>query len=216
MKLSAVIFDLNGTVLADELIWGRAFRKVLADLGRKVEDKYPHTGGIGIDENWPKLLDKYKIKTDKSIEELSEITKNYYLQNIDEIELKKGIVEYISELRQDGILTALATSSTWGTVEKIFDKFNIETLFDCVTTGEEVNIKKPDPEIFMLTANKLGVDPSECVVFEDSQAGIEAAKSAGMKAVGIYRDIEHRKELSKADMVVKDFSKLKSEELYGN
>ncbi len=208
MNISTVIFDLDGTVVDDEKQWGRAFAKVLRSLGAKNVSSMPHIRGIGIEENWPILLKKYNLSTNKGKYELASETKGEYIKLISTITLKKGFKKFIKDLKMDGINTALATSSTWEVVEKLFDRFGIEKDFDVVITGEEVSYKKPDPQIFEIVLDKLGVSPNECIVFEDSSAGIIAAKKLGIKTVGIYQDENHKKRLKNADMLVKDFSRL--------
>jgi len=206
MKVSAVIFDLDGTVIADEDEYGRAFNKVLSELGIESGSEYPHIGGIGVEENWRLFFDKYDIKTDKTVEELSLQTQVEYVKLIPEITLKDGFEKFVQELRDSGIQTALATSNSWDVTEKVFDALGIQNLFDSVTTGEEATIKKPSPQIFEIAADKLGVLVEECLVIEDSAAGIEAAKSAGMKAVGIARDGLQKKSLSGANLIVDSFN----------
>lgn len=208
MKLLAVIFDLDGTVLDNEDEYGIAFREVLSKLGKKTDSEFPHTQGIGVEENWQKLIPKYKIKTKKSIEELSKETQEAYLKILSKVTLKKGVKDFIKDLKDLGILVALATSNTWPTVEKVFDSLNLEGIFDTMTTGEEVKSKKPDPEIFLLTAQKLGVDPKNCLVIEDTKAGIKAAKDAKMNVVAIARDSKHAKLLKKAERVIYDYGEL--------
>jgi HAD superfamily hydrolase (TIGR01509 family) len=205
MKISAAIFDLDGTILDNEDEYGKAFKKVLGKLGVEVTSNYPHTSGIGVEENWPKLIEKYKIKVDKSIKELTLETQKEYFRFLDKVRLKKGFKKFIEDLKKSGIQIALATSNTWFVVEKIFDTLPIEKYFDSVTTGEEVDNKKPSPDIFLKAADKLNVDPGKCLVFEDSPAGIEAAHTAGMKVVGIARDNKHAKEIKKADLVINDY-----------
>ena len=178
MTISAVIFDLDGTVLDNEDEYGAAFRKVLLSLGKRTDKKFPHTSGIGVKENWPRLLAKYRIKTRKSMEELARETQNAYLEQLPRITLKRGFENFIEELKDSGIAVAMATSNAWWIVDEVSGSLELEGLFDSTTTGEEVAYKKPDPEIFLLTAKKLGVEPEECLVFEDSVAGIEAAKAA--------------------------------------
>lgn len=148
MKISAVIFDLDGTVLDNEVEYGIAFKKVLRNLGKRVEKKYPHIGGIGVKENWPLLLSKYCIKTNKSIEELTKKTQDYYLKMLDHVTYKKGFENFIRDLRDSGIATALATSNTWWIVDEVSRVFDIESHFDSIITGEEVKYKKPDPDFF--------------------------------------------------------------------
>lgn len=79
MKISAVIFDLNGTVLEDEDEYGKAFNKVLQSLGLNPNTEIPHEKGIGVKENWLKFVEKYKIKTDKTPEMLVRETQENYL-----------------------------------------------------------------------------------------------------------------------------------------
>jgi HAD superfamily hydrolase (TIGR01509 family) len=211
MKLSAVIFDLDGTVLSNEDEWGRAFGKVLEQLGVKNVSFFPHIGGIGIKENWPYLLDKYNIMTGKSLDELAVLTHQEYEKLLPEVTLKAGYKEFIGELKESGIATALATSSTWNMVEMIFSLIDFKEDFDFITTGEEVISKKPDPQIFRITADKLGIPASECLVIEDSPAGIEAARSAGMKVIAIARDEEHKKILNYSDHIIENFRNLTPE-----
>ena len=205
MTISAVIFDLDGTVLGNEDEYGAAFGKVLRSLGKHVDKKYPHTQGIGVKENWPLLLSKYHIKTKRTMEELARATQDAYLQKLSEVNVKDGFEKFVKALKVLGIQVALATSNAWWIVNEIKGELSIEGMFDVVTTGEEVAYNKPDPDIFILTAEKLGLAPQDCLVIEDSRAGIEAAHRAGMKVVAISRDAEHAKSLKEADLVIKGF-----------
>lgn len=208
MTISAVIFDLDGTVLDNEDEYGAAFRKVLRSLGKHVDKKYPHTSGIGIKENWPLLLSKYHIKTKRTMEELARTTQEAYLQMLPHVNVKKGFEEFVRVLKESGIQVALATSNAWWIVDEIKGELNLEGIFDVVTTAEEVAYNKPDPDIFILTAEKLGVERQDCLVIEDSQAGVEAAHRAGMKVVAISRDAEYAKSLKEADLVIRGFRQL--------
>jgi beta-phosphoglucomutase len=208
MNIRAVIFDMNGTVLADEDEYGTAFREVLGKLGKRVDESFPHTRGIGVNENWPLLIAKYKIKTKKTSDELASMTQDAYLKRINKVHLKNGFLKFADKLKGNGTLIALATSNSWLMVESIFDELNIDKYFDVTTTSEEVSFNKPSPEIFAKTAEKLGVEPKECLVIEDSQAGIEAALAAGMKVVGVAHDKKHGKTLKEANMIVGDFVQL--------
>lgn len=206
--ISAAIFDLDGTVLANEDEYGAAFRKVLARLGKKVYLAYPHIGGIGVKENWPILLSKYKIRTNLSLEELTKETQEAYLGELDKVKLKPGLAVFIRELYESGIKIALATSNTRRILDEVFERVGLQKFFEVTTTGEEVELKKPAPDLFLLTANKLRKDPSECLVFEDSKAGIAAAHSAGMRVVAIARDQKHAAILKDADLVSNSYSEL--------
>ena len=208
MKISAVIFDLDGTVLSNEDEYGAAFKKVLESLGARVNTDYPQVGGIGVKENWPGLLKKYNVKTKKSLDELASETQKEYLKLLPKVRVKKGLEDFIKGLRADGMKTALATSNVWFIVEKVFAEIPIERLFDSVTTGEEVENKKPAPDLFLVAADKLDVAPVECLVIEDAPSGIETAHQAGMKVVAVARNTKHESILKDADIVVKSYNQL--------
>src|SRR3989304_1793454 len=148
MNLSAVIFDLDGTVLDNEDEYGLAFRKVLRRLGKSVDKRRPHISGIGVKENWPILLDKYKIHTKKTFEELAQETQEVCRSLLDRVKITPGFEKFVTGLAESNIATALATSNSWWMVDEIDDIFGITKYFDVVTTVEEVEYKKPDPEIF--------------------------------------------------------------------
>jgi HAD superfamily hydrolase (TIGR01509 family) len=216
MKLSAVIFDLNGTILSDEDEYGRAFKKVLQRLGTKVNDDYPHQTGIGVEENWPILLKKYHIKTKKTYGELARETQDEYKKLLKSVEIRDGFEEFAKDLQISGIRIALATANNWSMVEVIFDRFDLEKYFDIITTAEEVHKNKPDPEIYLITADKLNLPNYECVVFDDSPAGVRAGKGAGMMVVGVARDEKHKSELKDADFMIMDYEEIMSKEILRN
>ncbi|KKR89962.1 hypothetical protein A2434_01170 [Candidatus Woesebacteria bacterium RIFOXYC1_FULL_41_14] len=207
MKISAVIFDLNGTVLEDEDEYGKAFNKVLKNLGVDSKAEYPHEKGIGVKENWNRLLKKYGIHTDKTPDILTKETQDAYLEEIDSVTIRSGFDDFIEKLKDSGLQIALATSNTWEQTDKILDTIDLQDVFDVVTTRDEVIHSKPDPDIFMVTADKLGVERYECLVLEDSSAGVEAAKRAGMKVIAISSD-DDLEEISKADLTVENFSEV--------
>jgi len=206
MKLSMVIFDLDGTILLSEEAYGKAFKKVLQDNQVKESSEHPQIAGIGVKENWEILKNRYKIK--KSVEELTEQTQEEYLKTLDEVQIREGFLKFANELKRSGILIALATSNAWWLVEEDLAYFNLESLFDVITTGEEVEYNKPDPDLFLETAKKAGIDSSECLVIEDSIAGVKAAKAAGMKVIAMRSWYEEEKDLKQADKVVSSFNQI--------
>lgn len=204
--MKAIIFDLDGTIIANEKAYGEAFGSLLSEMGAKDLPSYPHIGGIGVEENWPILLKKYNVSSDKSANWLSNETQSRYLSKLESIEFKKGYEDYFAKVKQSGLRTALATSNYTDATKKVLEFLGIENAFDAVVTGDMVKTKKPDPEIFLKASNLLGVASNECLVIEDSVAGVEAAINAGMHVVGIYRDAAHAKELKAAKILIKDFN----------
>ncbi len=213
MELKAVIFDLDGTVVADELAWGLAFQDVLERVGVWVSTKYPHRGGIGIEENWPLLIEKYKIKTKKSVSLLTELTIDAFFDHLGEVEVKKGFFDFSRDLLVNDVQRILATSSVDFVAKRIISAMNLQNEFDVIVTGNEVQEKKPNPEIFLKACKKADVDPTEALVIEDSEAGFEAAHKAGLKVIGIRVNKQRNVDETKADMMVKDFTQLSYEKL---
>ncbi len=207
MKFAAVIFDLDGTIIKSEKEWGKAFIAVLEKLGVKTNGHDPHTSGVDIKINWKNLLTKYDVKTDKTIEELEILTYAEYEKLIPEIFLNDGVLEFMDILKENGTSLGLATLTNWGTTEKIINHFGLNNYFESITTGEEVVNPKPEPDIFLLASEKLGVEPVDCLVIEDSLSGITAAKEAGMKVVAVsdYKDTDL---IENADLAVGEFSEI--------
>ncbi|HEX3044641.1 MAG TPA: HAD-IA family hydrolase, partial [Bacillota bacterium] len=117
-------------------------------------------------------------------------------------EILPGIIPFISYLRNRRIKTALGTASKNAAL--ILEKLEILSLFDAIIDGNQVSKAKPDPEVFLACAHKLGLPPSKCVVFEDAAAGVEAGKNAGMRVIGVG----DRFILKQADLVIGDFTAL--------
>lgn len=105
------------------------------------------------------------------------------IKTIDESEILKGAKEYLIQLRNKGVKISLGSASK--NAVPILEGLGIIDLFDEIIDGNKVSKAKPDPEVFLKGAEALGLEPKDCVVFEDSAAGIEAAKAGGMYAVGI-------------------------------
>jgi beta-phosphoglucomutase len=211
MKLSAVIFDLNGTVVIDDHVWDDAYGGVLESLGLAREKGKSHICGVSVDDNWRILINKFRVESGKSPQELSAMTNREYLKNLGKIKVRQGFEELAQNFVDSGLPLGLATSSHWHIVDETFRETGIGGYFDFVTTGEEVVSGKPSPDIFDIAGEKIGVDPEECLVFEDSESGVEAAKAAGMKVIGIYRDSRHKKTLEDADALVAGFEKVTPE-----
>jgi HAD superfamily hydrolase (TIGR01509 family) len=207
MILSAVIFDLDGTIIDSEEVWARAFVNVLKKLGIEAKDSHPHVSGVEIKKNWESLIIKYSVKTDKTPEELSSLTRAEYTKFIPQISLRDGVVEFIENLKNDNVIVALATSTDWEITDKIFQELELADLFDYVTTGDEVFNNKPDPEIYIKSADKMNLDPNDCLVIEDSPSGIIAGKEAGMKVIAIDPS-GGRDDLKKADKIVESYSEI--------
>jgi beta-phosphoglucomutase len=127
-----------------------------------------------------------------------------YIRQMDETELLPGAKQYLLRLKERGVRIALGSASK--NASFILEKVGITELFDAVIDGTKVSNAKPDPEVFLAGCRELRLQPEECVVFEDAEAGIEAAIAAGIYVVGIGSpDI-----LGNADIVISGLDELGS------
>ena len=123
--------------------------------------------------------------------------------------LMPGVAKTIRDLHDLGVPLAIATSAVGSSVEILLRRFGLRDCFELIVDGSEVVHGKPDPAAYLLTARKLGVDPRECVVFEDSRVGVLAAKGAGAYCVAVRnRRAREYQDLSAADVVLDSFEQL--------
>lgn len=134
-----------------------------------------------------------------------------------EIPLAPNTRELLEELRAQGIKTAVGTSAPPENLDLVLDGANLRHLFDASIHGADVTLGKPDPEVFLLAADRLGVAPEHCVVIEDAPVGVQAAKAAGMRAVALLTT--NTRELlvgAGSDLIVDELSDLNAASVFGN
>lgn len=206
MSFKGAIFDLDGIIVNTVPLHFRAWKRMFSEYGKDLTfaDYKEKVDGI------PRLDGAKAILTDLDKTELGKAAARkqaYYLELVDEgeIEIYHSTVDLIKELKKNSIKVAAASSSR--NCRYILEKSNLTDLFDTIVSGGDFKAGKPDPEIFLLSASKIDLSPSEAIVFEDAKLGVEAAKNGGMFCVGVAREgnIEF---LSQADIVVKDLSEV--------
>lgn len=197
-NIKGAIFDLDGVIVDTAkyhyLAWKRLANEMGFDFSEKDNERLK---GVSRTRSLEILLEIGGItKTKEEQEALCAKKNDWYVESIksiDESEILKGAKEYLEELRAKGVKTALGSASK--NAVPILKGLGIVDLFDVIIDGNKVSKAKPDPEVFVKAAQEMGLDPKDCVVFEDAEAGIEAAKAGGMYAIGIGS----REALPKAD-----------------
>lgn len=204
----AVIFDMDGVIVDSEPIHIEAEKQTLLKHGVKIttEELRTYTGTTAEFE-FNDLITKYKLNTTaKTLFDEKEVIMFKLLEQ--RTEPTKGIIDLIKNLRQQGFKLGIATSGHRKLAHYYLNRLGLESFFDTIVCAEDITRSKPDPEIFLKAASRLGVDPAECVVIEDSKLGIEAAAKAGMKRIGYRNPNSGNQDLSKADFIVSDFTQL--------
>lgn len=200
--ITACIFDLDG-VLVDTahyhfIAWKRLAKEFDYDLTEAVNERLKgvsrlHSLEIILKEAGATFSEAEKLE----MANRKNVWFTEFVNAMQPEELYPGVTDLFEKLKADTIKIALGSSSK--NAQTILRKLKIQQYFDSVVDGTMIVNSKPDPEIFLLAAQKLGVDPVQCVVFEDAEAGVEAALAANMKCVGIGQ----REQLGKANQVVK-------------
>lgn len=187
--IKAVIFDLDGVLVTTDSMHYEAWKKLGEEIGitNFTKEDNIRLRGISRMASLEILLEKTDKKyTDAEKEELAERKNAYYkemLETLSEKDVLSGAKEFLVYLKEQGIKTAVGSASKNAPV--ILEKTGLLPFLDAVACGLDVTKSKPDPQVFLVAANKLDTDPKECMVFEDADAGIEAAKRGGMYAFAV-------------------------------
>ncbi len=188
MNLQGCIFDLDGVIVDTAKYHYLAWRQIANELGFEFSlHDNERLKGISRMQSLNILLEIGNIKVDEKIREKLAYDKNQiylsYIRTLTPEDILPGTKEFLNQLKQNNILIALGSASK--NASTILQSLDIIKYFDVIIDGNKVEKAKPDPEIFLKGAIELKVSPENCVVFEDAEAGVEAAISAGMKCIGI-------------------------------
>lgn len=213
MELKGAILDMDGVVVDTVPLHFKAWKRMFNEYGKEfdIQDYKEKVDGILRTDGARAIL------TDLSDEELKKATdkkQKYFLEYLSEgdIPVFDSTIALIKDLKERGVKIAVISSSK--NSPQIMKKIGISKLLDAVVSGNDITKGKPDPQIFLMAAERIGVLPEDCIVFEDALLGVEAAKRANMICVGIDR--HNDPEILKfADIIITDlretnFHKLES------
>lgn len=186
--IKACLFDLDGVIVDTAKYHFLAWKRLADEMGFEfTQDDNERLKGVSRMHSLDILLEIGKVeKTQEEKEELATKKNEWYVEYIKKLkpeEILPGVSSFLTELREQGIKIALGSASK--NAPLILEGLNLTGYFDAVIDGTKVSKAKPDPEVFLKGAEALGVDADQCIVFEDAQAGIEAAKNGGMLCVAI-------------------------------
>lgn len=205
------IFDMDGTILESMGVWQEITTRFLTNRSLPIiEEDMEAYKDMTLDESMRYIKNKYNLK--ESPEELNRefngLVANAYIYEID---AKPGVVEYIKKLKKQGVRIAIATSGYRELCEAAMKRLRMSDLIDAYALSSEVGVNKSNPDVYLLAAERIGVNPKECMVFEDIVLGIEGAKKAGMQTTAVYdeynaQDTENLKNIS--DYYIRSWNEL--------
>jgi HAD superfamily hydrolase (TIGR01509 family) len=206
----AVIFDLDGVLADSEPWWSQIDAKLLAEHGVSYRGEY-HRNVLGVSYRLAVEFYKNAFHISASVEELmrrrGEIATDFFASRV---ELFPSARTTLEQLREMKLHLALATSSMSASARPLLDRTGISSLFSVVITGDEVQQGKPHPDIYLRTAETLGISPEACLVIEDALAGIAAGKAANMHVAAIpdRRFVDPREYEKEANYVLGSLSEI--------
>jgi len=212
MDLKGCIFDLDGVIVDTAKYHFMAWRRLAKELGFvfNLEDNEA-LKGVSRMVSLEILLSIGGVTASaKEKEEFAARKNGWYVEFISGMtpdEILPGSLKLLRDLRKKDILTAIGSASK--NAGTIIDSIKLRDMFDVIIDGNKIHKAKPDPEVFLKGAEEMKLPPSCCVVFEDAQAGIEAAIAGGMKSVGVGKP----ELLGRADIVIPDLRKITIKQL---
>ena len=211
--IQAVLFDLDGVLVSTDEYHYRSWLRLSKEEGFDFFDhEFNHQFRGVARMECVEILTRAsgRTYTSEQKKEIADRKNRYFAESLTSVtqdELLPGALAALQELKRRGIKIAVASNSR--NARPIIRQVGIEQYLDAIVDGHEIENSKPDPEVFLLAAKNVGVAPAHCIVVEDAIAGLEAAKRAGMKALGIGT----RERLPNADIVVPDLSAISIDEL---
>lgn len=184
----AVIFDLDGVLTDTAELHYQSWQEI-ADKLRIPFDRRANEAlrGLGRTESLQRVLGpRWNSFTAAQRDDLMHAKNEAYLRRVARMsprDLFDGVPELLAELRGSGAKLAIASSSRNSLA--VIERLGIQQYFDTIVDGNDAPLSKPDPQVFLVAAQRLGARPADCVVIEDAQAGVAAARAAGMRVVGI-------------------------------
>lgn len=210
-NIKGAIFDLDGTLVDSMWIWDKVDIDYLKNhninLPKSLKDDVAH---LSFDQSAHYFKDNFTLPY--SIEEIKNQWMNMaYKEYKENVFLKPGVHRFLDTLKKSGIKIGLATSNCLPLLEVALKSNNIYDYFDAITITDEVCNGKKHPDVYLLAAKKLGINPDNCVVFEDILPALQGAKAAGMKVVCIsdkYNDYTKEQVLEYADVYIDSYDEM--------
>ena len=204
----AVIFDLDGSLVDSMWMWKAIDIEYLKGFGIEApKDLQKEIGGRSFVET--AIYFKERFSLPDTIEKIGDDwNRMAFDKYTHEVPLKDGAFDFLSLCEEKGIKLGIASSNSTELIEQVLSSHDIREKFQSIKSGTEVHKGKPAPDIYLLVAKELGVDPKKCLVFEDLVDGIKAARNAGMTVIAVGDDYSrHSDDLKKelSDLYIEDY-----------
>jgi beta-phosphoglucomutase family hydrolase len=195
----AVLWDMDGTLIDSEEFHWISWRETMAKDGIAItREQFLSSFGQRNDSIVPKWLGA--TSTPERAERISNAKEEFYRQLVRTEGMKPlpGVASWLQRLHEQGWLQAVASAAPRANVEIVLETLSVAHFFQGIVSAEDVHRGKPDPEVYLIAASRVGASPERCIVVEDAAAGVEGARRAGMRSIGV----SHNGKVLPADVVV--------------
>lgn len=206
--IKAVIFDMDGVMIDSEPLWEKTERILLKRRGIEYTADYrDQIVGLNQNDSGKLLVETFNLKdsVEEIIDERVVILTGIYEE---ELEVVKELIPLLNQLQDLDYKLAVASSSPLRVINFVLDMFSLHQYFPVVVSGECTDDGKPHPAIYLHTAKKLEIDPSECVAIEDSINGVKSAKAAGMHCIAVPDKRLTQDQFKIADLIVPSLNRI--------
>lgn len=209
-----VIFDMDGVLVDSYVAHFQSWKETAELFGQKLtEEEFAGTFG----QTSPSIIQQLwgpAALTQEQMVEFDRIKEQRYREIVQrDLPVMPGVKDLIMALKQAGVELAVGSSGPPENVALALEALGVRALFSAVVTGRDVQHGKPDPQVFLLAAERMSIPPRWCVVIEDAPVGVEAARRAGMKSVGLQSPPPRDRDLSHANLVVHSHRELSPKRL---
>jgi len=206
--IKAVIFDMDGVMIDSEPLWEKTEHILLARRGVEYTPTYrDQIVGLNQNDSGKLLINTFELEetVEDIIFERVEILTAIYEE---ELEVVAELIPLLEDLRDNKFKLAVASSSPMRVINFVLDMFSLHEYFPVVVSGECTDKGKPHPAIYLHTAERLEIEPSECVAIEDSINGVKSAKAAGMYCIAVPDKRLSQEEFQNADLIVSSLNRI--------
>jgi HAD superfamily hydrolase (TIGR01509 family) len=205
IQMKAFIFDMDGVIIDSEQIHAEVKMQTFRHFGLPFDKaELVHYTGRTSQALFDEVIAAQR-RTDVTADEMVAYKHGHYLEILQGDACVKpiaGIVDLLDGLKKKRIPTALASSGGRVVIDAVLEKLELSPYFQSVLSGADLPKSKPDPTVYRISAERLGVEPPDCVVLEDAASGIAAAKAAGMYCIAYHNPNSGEQDLSQADRIV--------------
>lgn len=211
-NIRAVIFDMDGSLVDSMWLWKQIDIDYLGQYGYETDDAFianlqANIEGMSFEETARWMSSHFEIPRTHE-EMMDDWNKMAWDKYENQVFLKSGVKEFLEYCQQNNILLGIATSNSRELVENVLGARKLEGVFQVIKTGSDGLPGKPSPDIYINVAKELGIEPKDCLVFEDVPKGIQAGKSAGMRVCAVedaYSAHLREEKMKMADFYIEDY-----------